>query len=73
MLRGDDIPDYSTDIAAAWLVVERMRSAHKWDLELVVTDEGTHARFKGARSFADAAPIAICLAALKAVGVTVET
>lgn len=68
-----DIAFYSTDIAAAWEVVNKMRSAHNWDFELVVTDGGAHARFKGMHLFAETAPTAICLAALRAVGVAVDS
>lgn len=66
------LPHYSTDIAAAWEVVER------------VDDVFVLAGFPGApigwsatfsvdfEASADTAPMAICLAALKSVGVEVE-
>lgn len=73
------LPHYSTDIAAAWEVVERL-SAENWIFDLL---EGAHegaspwrAHFmrEGERSngYGDSAPHAICLAALKAVGVKID-
>ena len=63
---------YSTDIAAAWEVTEKMRAAN-WHIEL-----STCAEMKGpwychfqeatlAYAYASTAPLAICRAALKAV------
>ncbi len=67
---GHEIPRYSTDIAAAWEVVEKTRlldtytlGEHdgKWAvLSLTYSDLEPFA-------LADTAPLAICLAALKAV------
>lgn len=66
------IPHYSTNIAAAWEVVERFSyftiTQSKLDKELY------HAEFKGRLgeffiAEGESAPHAICLAALKAVGV----
>ena len=64
-----DMPEYSTDIAAAWEVVERLNI------------EGLHAcirvlhrpscRFKSDTVWADTTPKAICLAALKAKGIDI--
>lgn len=68
----DELPYYSTDIAAAWEVVEKLdllstlllqkNSSGVWG----VWNEDT-----GQVHFGDTAPHAICLAALKAVGVEV--
>lgn len=72
------VPPYSTDIAAAWQVVERFRRAgwraevrtgpdgyHECSLEPPDTDPMDHAYHIGA--LGDSVPHAICLAALKAV------
>lgn len=48
------VPHYSTDISAAWEVVEKLNKQYSF-----------HLNTKGS---ADTAPHAICLAALKAVG-----
>jgi len=73
------IPRYSTDIAAAWLVVEKMRET-RW-IEVHSTIDGEWAAFytpigttdmnQAIHEYAKAstAPLAICLAALKAVGI----
>ena len=59
------VPYYSTQIADAWLVVEKMHSASiktnadKWIAELSIDGEGNY------WSWNDTAPLAICLAALK--------
>lgn len=68
------VPLYSTDIAAAWSVVERMRELG-WRLNLddfcfrytalFSNSAGDHASAHGSLT----APYAICLAALRAVGV----
>lgn len=76
------LPHYSTSIADAWLVVEKMTKAawlpHIWvphepqllyRVELVYDWAGESS--KRAFSEADTAPHAICLAALRAVGVEV--
>lgn len=59
----------STDIAAAWSVVEKMR------MQIEPTRKGWRAGVYGGlsdkRATADTAPLAICLAALKAIGVEV--
>lgn len=68
------LPHYSTDIAAAWEVVERMRSGG-WRLELRDWVTYWSARFnsdpdsQGRFAKEEDVPHAICLAALKAVGV----
>ena len=63
-----ELPDYSTDIAAAWPLVERFgitvyaptRERHDWVAAIKIgACEVAHG---------ETAPLAICLAALKAVG-----
>jgi hypothetical protein len=79
---GENIEPYSTDIAAAWEVVEHMRTTHWLDVFSLMSpsDEskfwfaGFEKKWHG-RSYAgiydreagDTAPHAICAAALKAV------
>lgn len=71
------LPEYSTDINAAWDVVEKMRNILGQDIQsfsLWTTTTGTYgAHFKLGinNSFGDTAPLAICLAALKAMGVEI--
>ncbi len=65
------LDEYSTDIAAAWEVVEKMSVP----LEIIRHRDGKQwgvldARFRNT-TWADTAPLAICLAALKAKGVEV--
>lgn len=62
----------STDIAAAWEVVEKVRK-EAGDFQLALVDYGSAwaARFDKASAVERTAPHAICLAALKAVGVEV--
>jgi hypothetical protein len=70
-------PEYSTDIAAAWTVVERLASLNedqfvrvaalrhgKWSA-IVATEHASSETILG-RSAADSAPLAICRAALLA-------
>ncbi len=67
-------PDYSGDISAAWLVVEKMRPTHGFWID---GDDGYEVEFQhgmvGAPEFrigtskADTAPLAICRAALLAI------
>lgn len=71
-------PNYSTDIAAAWKVVERLTSTG-FSISLVVLTSAAHAsfyipntRYSVYAASSDTAPMAICLAALKAVGVDVD-
>lgn len=76
-------PDYSTDIAAAWQVVERMERRFStvqviWEgpiygARVLIRDEDGGAYSTEADKRAKTAPEAICLAALKAVGVKVPT
>lgn len=60
---------YSTDIAAAWEVVEKVRGDRdvwlQWDSETSIW--GCQFFSGGHECFADTAPLAICRAALKAV------
>jgi hypothetical protein len=77
------IPHYSTDIAAAWQVVERMRdqgwTSHYTDLSLDSREPWHSWHFTGTTppngptlsAQASTVPHAICLAALRAVGVEV--
>lgn len=78
--RWKPIPAYSEDIAAAWLVVEKIESLGYYvEVGLCnakygsmkrawchVADYGEDGRFVG-EAYEDTAPMAICLAALKAV------
>lgn len=79
-----DVPNYSEDIAAAWAVVEKMRPlnvdltnharAERWCCVFFDRDGGSDGfipELKGRfqeYTVAAAAPLAICRAALKAVG-----
>jgi hypothetical protein len=77
------IPDYqfkpSTNIADAWQVVEKLidegydinvyNHNKEFNVEINIEEDDKHLWFYGE---ADSAPLAICLAALKAVGVEVE-
>lgn len=74
-----DEPHYSTNIAAAWLVVEKLRKT--WAIELhsregvwnCLVEEGDEvtAHYIATKE-AETAPLAICLAALAAVGYHVD-
>lgn len=80
----DDIPKYSTDIAAAWEVVEKISpqilDSKPWTQCFITTiRDGIHCSFKNLYSgeiLGDAiettAPLAICLAALKAKGIEIN-
>jgi hypothetical protein len=70
---GREIPPFSTDIAAAWDVLEAMR-AGGWGGELEYSPDGAGFRIMFWRSgktrdacLQETAPLAICRAALKAV------
>lgn len=76
------LKDYSCDIAAAWEVVETLRAGGVYSLTLHTEDNGWrflinctrkhpcgHETWNTVDGVADTAPLAICLAALKAVGV----
>ncbi|MDP9315132.1 MAG: hypothetical protein M3R24_30430, partial [Chloroflexota bacterium] len=64
------IPQYSTDIAAAWEVVEKL--IHLDPLVAIWGYEdgsiGWYCDFEGSKAHARTAPHAVCLAALKAIG-----
>lgn len=73
------IPSYSTDISAAWQVVEKMQeygyilmldatTTSEYYISFVGLKDGSHISFFGN---ANTAPMAICRAALKCVGVEV--
>lgn len=64
-----DCPRYSTDIAAAWEVVEKMRERRESVFEMarpVGSGYLCNFIFNGTKEFGDTAPLAICLAAKKA-------
>lgn len=69
---GSEVPEYSTDIKAAWLVIERMYELGWWSETGRCGDEGPDAwvaAFRIAegeefRSYAPTAALAICRAAL---------
>jgi len=77
------VPYYSTDIAAAWEVVERLSTEfyHSWSLHLNNGRQYHEFKFVPPKEMAsgtigpshwvesDTAPLAICLAALKAKGI----
>ena len=68
------VPKYSTDIAAAWKVVEKMKNNH-WPFYLANYDNKWSCQFAkdSSHAISDQVPHAICLAALKAKGVEIET
>ena len=67
-----EVAPYSTSIAAAWEVVEKMRESVSLEIEyqLFANEDGTWDVAFGIEAFQSAttAPHAICLAALAAVG-----
>ncbi|MGZ3770069.1 MAG: BC1872 family protein [Bdellovibrio sp.] len=78
------LPNYSTDISAAWEVVEKMKSFKQWGAFRIKFDEfrkkwsvGWEWRDHGSSSVdheanSESAPYAICLAALKAVNYPIQ-
>ena len=73
-------PDYSTDIGAAWQVVEKMRGRYVLNLTngnsmepmavwSAIFKEDVGSSLEEHEGEAASAPLAICLAALRAVGV----
>lgn len=63
-------PEYSTDIVAAWQVIEYMRKKHHWT-RLELNNFGMnswHVSFEKGYAVGESAPHAICLAALKRLG-----
>lgn len=78
LLGKETVPHYSTNIYAAWQIVEELYPENDNDLIFKVcrnvTDKGWDwaCHFKvGGTVFGETAPHAICLAALEAVGVSV--
>lgn len=76
---GRVTPCYSTDIAAAWEVVEKLCREERYPtVQFAVNVDGKQAWWCSLVNPADvevhapAAPLAVCLAALKAVGVDIE-
>lgn len=70
---------YSSDISAAWEVVEKMKDDGFYCVTLVSYKDAHHCTIEGADTTvaahvedAPTAPIALCLASLRAVGVDVE-
>lgn len=82
--RADEPAPYSTEIAAAWQVVETL-AAQNWTMSLgwkgadrvyantaeVVFQQMGSGDYRTAHAVADTAPLAICIAALRALGVEV--
>lgn len=73
---GGIVPRYSTDIGAAWEVVEKLkqdRTVHLWSVPsgYMVQMTGVNAKMLEVIGQADTAPLAICRAALSSVGVEV--
>lgn len=69
-----NVPDYSTNIAAAWEIVEKMiEEGYDWELYSFKTAPEYHWRVfcRGFGSYEATAPLGICLAALKAKGVEI--
>ena len=76
-LRIMTLPRYSTDIAAAWTIISKLdgqwtldgQDGIGWDVSYVEASMREDRYEKPFRSNAGTAPNAVCLAALKAVGV----
>jgi hypothetical protein len=71
-----EVPYYSTDIAASWEVVEKMRPSYRFNLFEYSCYEAQFRKLGDqyiAVGRAQAVPHAICLAALRACGVKVST
>jgi hypothetical protein len=75
------IPQYSTEISAAWEIVEKLRlSGYQGGLEWAKPEPGYECAFGSLPfpldekqfSWAETAPLAICLAALKVMEVPIE-
>lgn len=86
LVRADAIPPYSSDISCAWRVIDKLRerytnialhAANGWGLSLgSIGYDGTREDSQLVETWlppinADTAPMAICLAALAACGVSV--
>lgn len=71
-----DLPEYSTEIGSAWEVVEKVDNRNAVAKEIGVRvftlnlyDDGSYsASFFNAAAHAETAPLAICLASLRAIG-----
>ena len=78
ILWGDTIPHYSTDIAKAWEVVEEMNPEYNFFIRMLhrpavrVIRKEYMGHENTSTIFDESAPMAICLAALKAKGVEVD-
>lgn len=74
-----DLPHYSTDIAAAWAVVEKALEIRKVKIEMtkgkfiVYFQNPQNARNTAAYAVGISAPHAICLAALKALSIPIPS
>jgi hypothetical protein len=80
-LREGELLNYSTNIEDAWRVVEKLKNTgdvliakdfddNQWEVEITIwQNESIHKHFVVK---AETAPLAICLAALKSVGVEVD-
>ena len=75
-----DLPTYTTSIVAAWKIVEKMNQ-ERWVMRLETWDTEAGCEFSRAEtdqivshrtSCVDTAPMAICIAALKAKGIEVK-
>lgn len=67
-LRETDLPSYSTDIAAAWEVVEKLKLGLLPDGDKWIAGQADRAGLETSNlCWGDTAPHAICLAALNAV------
>jgi len=67
------VPQYSTDIATAWQVVEKLKEKYEFQL-LLDHGQWSFSVFRGDKFtvYGSTVPEVICLAALRAVGVEVE-
>lgn len=63
------IPSYSTEISAAWEVVEKFRKNNSFIQLEVIGELGWEVALNGETGNSEFAPQVICLAALRAVGV----
>lgn len=70
-LRDSILPRYSTDIAAAWKVVEEFYRDNLFEINWNHATKKWHASINEHTKASDTAPHAICLAALKCKGVEV--
>lgn len=69
LANGISFPEFSTDIAAAWGVVEKLR-----DDNFSIEENGTHWKVRFGPEWAGAltAPLAICIASLRSKGINVN-